>query len=220
MRIISGRFKGSNLKMPKGIRPTQNKTRKAVFDILGDICGLSFLDLFAGSGLVGIEALSYGAGKVILVESNNRVLKILQENIANICLDDPIKESILVFPIDAHKAISRFCENRELFDIIFLDPPYYPVRDDIRQGRLISNGASQACHVKAKTPKASSSFSVAKKTLQILDGHDILTPSGLVLIQHYKRDILPESLKNLSLHKQYKYGDTLLSLYKKISDFE
>lgn len=57
MRITTGKYKGRNMLMPKGIRPTQNKVRKAIFDILGDIEGLSFLELYAGSGAVGFEAL-------------------------------------------------------------------------------------------------------------------------------------------------------------------
>ena len=68
MRIITGKYKGRTLKMPRGIRPTQNKVRKALFDILRDIQGLSFLELFAGSGAVGIEALSQGAGDVVFIK--------------------------------------------------------------------------------------------------------------------------------------------------------
>lgn len=185
MRIISGRFKGRNLKVPEGARPTQNKVRKAIFDILGDISGLSFLDLFAGGGAVGIEAFSYGAGKVILVENNGRIFKVLKENVANICPDEESRDQILALVLDTQKAISRFHENKESFDIIFLDPPYYQ--------------------------------DMAKKTLQTLDVYDILTPSGIIFVQHYSQDILPKELTNLALFKQYKYGDTRLSLYKGLS---
>ena len=62
MRIISGKYRGRIIKMPKNIRPTQNKVRKALFDILGDITGLSLLELFAGSGAVGFEAASFFRG--------------------------------------------------------------------------------------------------------------------------------------------------------------
>jgi 16S rRNA (guanine(966)-N(2))-methyltransferase RsmD len=63
MRITTGIYKGRVIKMPKGTRPTQDKVRKALFDIMGDIEGLSFLELFAGSGAVGIEAVSRGAAE-------------------------------------------------------------------------------------------------------------------------------------------------------------
>ena len=75
MQIISGSFKGRRLRFPKGIRPTQNKVRKAIFDCLGDcVKGSAFLELFAGSGAVGIEALSYGAEWVSFVESDSACL--------------------------------------------------------------------------------------------------------------------------------------------------
>jgi 16S rRNA (guanine(966)-N(2))-methyltransferase RsmD len=74
MRIISGKYKGRIIKRPKGIRPTQDKVRKALFDILQDIAGLSFLELFAGSGAVGIEALSRGIRDLTLVEYNRDCL--------------------------------------------------------------------------------------------------------------------------------------------------
>ncbi len=84
MRIISGRFKRKIIKMPKGIRPTQDKVRKAVFDILRDMKKASFLDLYAGSGAVGLEALSWGAHRVIFVESDRRCIKKLKGNLASV----------------------------------------------------------------------------------------------------------------------------------------
>jgi 16S rRNA (guanine(966)-N(2))-methyltransferase RsmD len=82
MRITTGIYKGRNLLMPRGIRPTQELTRKALFDILGDIEGLSFLELYAGSGAVGIEAASRGAREVVLVENNSQVVKVLTQNLS------------------------------------------------------------------------------------------------------------------------------------------
>ncbi len=86
MRIISGKYKGRTLKRPKGIRPTQDKVRKALFDILADVKDLSFLDLFAGSGAVGIEALSLGAKEVVFVEQDRRCIEKIKENISVIGL--------------------------------------------------------------------------------------------------------------------------------------
>jgi len=178
MRITTGKYKGRNILSPKGIRPTQDKVRKAVFDILGDIEGLTFLELFAGSGAVGLEALSRGARGVVLVESNPESILTIKENIAILKPEDCI-----LYPSDSQKMIENLHKSRKTFDIIFFDPPYY--RD------------------------------LAKKTLQTLGAYDILSPDGLIVAQHFKRENLPESLGVLSLIRQYKYSDTFLSLYKK-----
>jgi 16S rRNA (guanine(966)-N(2))-methyltransferase RsmD len=178
MRIISGKYKGRLIKMPKGIRPTQDKVRKALFDILGDIEGLSFLELFAGSGAVGLEAASRGAKKVIFVEKDWECLRRIQEVLSVIRLSGyPVIRS------DAIEAIKKLAKKTEKFDIIFMDPPYY--------GDL------------------------AKKTLQSLEACDILARSGLIIVQHFKKDDLPETLGVLSLFRQSRYGDTILSFYRK-----
>jgi 16S rRNA (guanine966-N2)-methyltransferase len=179
MRITSGKYKGREIKAARNIRPTQDKVRKALFDILGDLEGVSFLELFAGSGAVAFEALSRGAGESVLVEYNSDCLLAIRKNI------DSLKEkTCTVYPTQVDRAIKDFCQEARRFDIIFFDPPYY-------QG-------------------------VAKKTLQTLAAYDILTPAGLVVIQHFKKDNLPDAAGDLTLFKQKSYGDTVLSLYKKV----
>lgn len=178
MRIISGKYKGRILKMPKGIRPTQDKVRKAIFDILGDMEGMAVLELFAGSGAVGIEALSYGAKQVTFVENNPDCIKALK---ANLSVLPNITCSVIEF--DASLAIKRLAEERAKFNMIFLDPPYFE--------------------------------GISKKTLQTLGAYDILAPVGFVIAQHFKRDDLPQNAGFLVLFRQAKYGDTVLSFYKK-----
>ncbi len=178
MRITTGKYKGKLLAMPKGIRSTQEKVRKAIFDILGDVGGLSFLELFAGSGGVGLEALSRGAKEVVFVEKDRRCIEKINKNLSLLgCL------GYRVIAQDAIKAIEQFNRNRQKFDIIFLDPPYY-------QG-------------------------LSKKTLQTLCAYDILAPNGLAVVQHFKKDNLPDGVGDLALFKQRRYGDTFLSFYKK-----
>src|SRR5580704_10411710 len=81
MKILGGKYKGRNFYMPAGIRPTQNILRAAIFDLLGhDLSGLSFLELFAGSGAVGLEAISRGADTVVMVEHNALNAKTIREN--------------------------------------------------------------------------------------------------------------------------------------------
>ena len=113
MRITTGKYKGRGLKLPKGIRPTQNKVRKALFDILGDIEGLSFLDLFAGSGSVGFEALSRGASFLALVERNSGCLAAIRQNMEILKNQD-----CAVYPQDAQKAIENFHKSHKSFDTV------------------------------------------------------------------------------------------------------
>jgi len=128
MRITTGKYKGRKLKMPAGIRPTQDKVRKALFDILGDIEGLTFLDLFAGSGAVGFEALSRQARGVVLVESNSASVAAIRENLAILKAEDCI-----VYPADSQKVIENLYKSRKTFDVIFFDPPY---RQDLAKKTL------------------------------------------------------------------------------------
>lgn len=119
MRITTGKYKGRNIGRPAGIRPTQDKTRKALFDILGDIEGLTFLELFAGSGAVGIEAASRGAQEVVFVENNPNALKALTSNTAY------IKDTrYMIIAQEAERVITRLDREKKRFDLIFLDPPY------------------------------------------------------------------------------------------------
>jgi 16S rRNA (guanine(966)-N(2))-methyltransferase RsmD len=181
MRITTGKLRGRKILMPKGIRPTQDKVRKALFDILGDIEGLSFLELFAGSGAIGIEALSRGASAVTLVEYNRACLLAIEKNIASLKL-----EGCVLYPQEAEKAIRRLHKEAGKFDIIFLDPPYYG--------------------------------DTSKKTLQTLAAYDILAPNGLAVVQHFRKEKLPAENGELILIKEARYGDTVLSFYKKRED--
>lgn len=120
MRILAGKYKGKALKAPKDIRPTQNVVRKAIFDILGDIAGLSFLELFAGCGAVGFEAASRGVEELTLIENNRECCTAIKENIACLHL-----EACEFYPKDALGAIEILHKHKRRFDIIFLDPPYH-----------------------------------------------------------------------------------------------
>lgn len=187
MQITTGIFKGRNIFLPKGIRPTQNKVRKALFDILGGIEGLTFLELFSGSAAVGIEALSRGAAFLTLVENNRHCLSMIRKNLGQLG-----SAGYIIIENDAERAPEFFKKQKKEFDLIFLDPPYsYPVR-----GQQLTDSA-------------------AKKTLQNLSQYDILAPNGFIIVQHSRKDNLPDAQGGLILFKQYKYGDTLLSLYKK-----
>lgn len=193
MRILSGKYKGKFIVMPKGIRPTQDKVRKALFDILGDIEGVLFLDLFAGSGSVGFEAVSRGVAELVLVEDNRVAQDAITKNIELLDV-----KSCNLYSQDACNAIALLHKNKKKFNIVFLDPPYY--KDIVLRLRSV--------------PKKSVD-SLAKKTLQMLEAYDIVAPNGFIVVQHFKKDILPEDIAILNMFRQAKYGDTLLSFYAK-----
>lgn len=111
--------------MPKGvkIRPTSQKVKEALFSILGSqIYEVSFLELFAGSGSVGIEAISRGAGQVFFVENNRLCIKAIEENLKSLGLE---YSPATLLPFAAERAIKALARKRQRFDFVFLDPPYY-----------------------------------------------------------------------------------------------
>jgi 16S rRNA (guanine966-N2)-methyltransferase len=123
MRIISGSSKGRRLKTPKGqfLRPTADRVKEALFNILPySFEGMRVLDLFAGTGNLSIEALSRGAAKAILVDSNPKSVKAIRENLSRLDLADRTE----VWPMPASRALSLLARRNETFDVIFLDPPY------------------------------------------------------------------------------------------------
>lgn len=203
MRIISGKYKGRVLKMPKGIRPTRDKVREALFDILGDIEGLSFLELFAGSGMVGLEALSRGAGDLTLVEYNRNCLLMIKKNIQSLGL-----ENCSLYSKEAQVTIRTLYKDGRKFDIIFMDPPYYP---ECSYSKKHFFGIPK----KYRSSRYIRDKELAKKTLLNLSTYDILAPNGFIVVEHFKKENLPEALGVLTLFKQKKYGDTILSFYRK-----
>lgn len=120
MKIIGGKFKGRNIFAPKTgtTRPTQGALREAVFNICqSEIVDAYFLDLFAGSGAVGFEALSRGSAHITLVEKNKTALHTIRKNIELF----NVAEQTTLLPLDANLAIEKMTKP---FDIIYVDPPY------------------------------------------------------------------------------------------------
>ncbi|MGI6097732.1 MAG: 16S rRNA (guanine(966)-N(2))-methyltransferase RsmD [Dethiobacteria bacterium] len=146
MRVIAGTRKGRLLKMPTGMktRPTADKVKEAIFNIIGSkIIDAYFLDLFAGSGAVGIEALSRGARQCVFVEKNGHCLKTIKTNLA---LTNFMDKAIIIKK-DVTKALSSSLRLlfTHKFDFVFLDPPYdsaiyETVLNGIREYDLITQG--------------------------------------------------------------------------------
>ena len=121
MRIISGEFRGRKLLSPRTlrIRPTSDRVRESLFNILGEKCiDAKVLDLFAGVGTVGIEALSRGAASVTFVDQHLQSVEYIRKNI------EFFREKADIIPTDTKRAIHILNKKEKKFDLIFLDPPY------------------------------------------------------------------------------------------------
>ncbi|MCL2702257.1 MAG: 16S rRNA (guanine(966)-N(2))-methyltransferase RsmD [Defluviitaleaceae bacterium] len=123
MRIISGSAKGTKLTAPEGFltRPTPDMVRESLFNIMQDrVHGARFLDLFAGSGAVGLEALSRGADFAVFIDSRRQCVDKIRQNAAKTRLSDKAR----VLLMEADKAVRLLSAEGQAFDIIYLDPPY------------------------------------------------------------------------------------------------
>lgn len=186
MKIIAGKYKGRNFFMPGQIRPTQNIVRKALFDLLGqDLEGLTFLELFAGSGAIGLEALSRGAQKCTFVERDEKCAELIERNAKSFNLQPASSsEGTPAYEIiqeDTFVTIKRLAGEKRKFDIIFLDPPY--------------------------------GVELAKKALKTLGGYGIVHPASVVVVQHNRREKLPAEPDGFRLVQEKQYGSSVLSIY-------
>jgi 16S rRNA (guanine966-N2)-methyltransferase len=121
MRVIAGTLRSRKLLAPKGeARPTSDRVREALFSALGDVSGARVLDLFAGSGALGIEALSRGAESAVFVDSSRASLEALRKNLQALDLESFAH----VMPVSVAKAIRSLGVSSDAFDLVFLDPPY------------------------------------------------------------------------------------------------
>jgi 16S rRNA (guanine(966)-N(2))-methyltransferase RsmD len=189
VRISSGRLKGRKVVTSRKIftstegdelRPTSSKVREAIFNILqAEIDQSMFLDLYAGTGAVGLEALSRGAERVFFVESNQVRSKAIVDYIKKLDLE----ARAVVYRETTNAFLKRAVMRGMQFDIIFADPPY--ISDDFEQA------------------------------LPYVAEHNILKDDGCILVEHSSKKVLPEHIHDIKRIKNYKYGDTMLTLYRK-----
>ncbi|BCL60436.1 methyltransferase small [Desulfomarina profundi] len=191
MRIISGTVKGRKLIAPparqgKTIRPTSDRAREALFSIIGQrIIHSDMLDLYAGTGAVGLEAFSRGANNVFFVEKNKIALQILQRNIS-LCLGN--RKNVSTIKVIRHDLTHSLPTGKlsslhpRGFDIIFSDPPY------------------------------SSNYSL--KSLLMLDKSNLLSNNGLLIIEERCNVSLPTELSFLRLFDRRVYGEASFWFYK------
>ncbi len=178
MRVITGTAGGTNLKAPDGLltRPTADKVKQALFnmiqfEIVGDV-----LDLFAGSGQLGIEALSRGAKNAVFVDARKESIAIIRENLKRTHLE----EKSQVIHSDYENFLKR-CKKK--FRLIFLDPPYAE--------KYLEN------------------------SIKLISEIDILTEDGIIITERPIEKTFDVKFEGLNRSKDYHYGKTVITLFRK-----
>ncbi len=187
LSITGGMWKGHRLKGPRGVRPTAGQVRASLFDVLGaSVEGTRWLELCAGSGAVGLEALSRGASHVVFVEHSPSVGRVLRQNLKRVGVSgtrDAETTTAEVWACAAREGVRRARRRALSLDIVFLDPPY--------PGGL-----------------------AAKILLEVAE-NDILAAHGLMIVEHASQDALPQHLGSaFRLVKSRRYGDTTLTTFQ------
>ncbi len=179
MRVITGRARGVTLKTPEGLqtRPTTDRVKEALFSVIHfDIPGAHVLDLFGGTGQLGIEALSRGAKRAVFVDESDKACKLINENLRRTRLE---QEGTVV----RGDYLAYLGRCREKFNIIFLDPPYAEV--------YLENALKRITEI------------------------DILQSGGIIVTERPLGKDLPFNFEGYERSKDYKYGNTLITLYRK-----
>ncbi len=185
LTLIGGRFARKKLRFIEKIRPTSTKVRKAVFTVLGEkLAGGTFLDLFAGSGAVGIEALSRGADRVIFVEKDPEVVKLIEKNLSLVgepCVINPARipeRGCVVLQWGIKRSLKFLKEKGIRARYVYIDPPYY--------GRW------------------------ERTVMKALSEYPVLEDGARVFLEHYKKTKI-QPWGNLVPIKTRRYGDTCVT---------
>ena len=179
MRVITGKARGINLKTPEGLqtRPTTDRVKEALFSVIHfDVPGARVLDLFGGTGQLGIEAISRGAKRAVFVDESEKACKLIRENLKRTRLE----QEATVLRGDYLAYLGRCTEK---FDIILLDPPYAEV--------FLENALKRITEI------------------------DILETGGIIVTERPLGKELPYDFEGYTRSKDYKYGNTLITLYRK-----
>jgi 16S rRNA (guanine(966)-N(2))-methyltransferase RsmD len=182
MRVIAGIYKGRRLKTLEGlsVRPTSDRMRETLFNILTPrIEGARFADVCAGSGAIGVEALSRGARHVTFIESSLKAARIISENLRN-C---GIREDYRVINREAIRALKNLASEKAQFDIIYFDPPYdssiyTPVMWLIAKQDLLAESGVVIVEHRRQTPLAPN-YDRLRPYRQVVQGESLLTFFGV-----------------------------------------
>lgn len=179
MRVITGKARGVVLKTPEGMntRPTSDRVKEALFSAINfDIPGMDVLDLFGGTGQLGIEALSRGANRAVFVDASEDACKLIRENLKRTKLEAQGR-------VVRSDYLSYLKTCKEKFGIIFLDPPYAEV--------------------------------FLENSLNFITEIDILQSGGIIVAERPLGKELSLELPGLTRSRDYKYGNTLVTFYRK-----
>jgi 16S rRNA (guanine(966)-N(2))-methyltransferase RsmD len=190
MRVIAGTYRSRILKSLKGLalRPTSDILRETLFNVLGPaIAGARFVDVFAGTGAVGIEALSRGAAEVVFIEKHPPAVALIRKNLESL----GIRSGATVMGADALRGLEKLAANRAAkytedsppFDFVFLDPPYAAAEE-------------------------------YERVLRFLGSAPFLAAGSVVIAEHHKKFDLPAHAGSLTRFRILKQGDAALSFYR------
>ena len=181
MRVITGTARGTNLKAPDGLetRPTADRVKQALFNIIQYEISGSVLDLFAGSGQLGIEALSRGAKRAVFVDERQSALDIVRENLRRTHLTEQAQ-------LVRSDYLSYLTHCKESFKLIFLDPPYAE--------KYLENA------------------------IKCISEIDILAEGGIIITERPLEKPLTEDFSGLIRSKDYHYGKTAITLFRREKD--
>jgi 16S rRNA (guanine966-N2)-methyltransferase len=207
MRVIAGKYRSRTLRTLHGLalRPTSDRLRETLFNILGpEVQGSVFVDSFAGSGAVGIEALSRGADEVFFIENHAPAAAVIRKNLESLGIPVGTRAiggpRVEILSRDALPGLESLVNRRVVADFVYVDPPY-PAKDEY------------------------------DRVLELLGEPHLLAPEGCVVVEHLVRDLappsghlepltglpqwsLPERIESLERVRVVEQGDTALSFYR------
>lgn len=193
MYIITGKYKRAKIASPKGfvVRPTSARVRGALFNICqGETEDAVFLDLFAGSGAMGLEALSRGAKKVIFVDKGKESIQCIRKNLETL----KVTKEAEVYGLDLFLFLSKAAQSGRKFDLIYADPPYSKSLRPDEKG-------------------------LGQKVLETIDLLDLLTPLGKLFVEDDEKALQPNhNLATLNFIDARSYGSSALYQYQRKSE--
>lgn len=221
MRIIAGRFGGRRLRVPPGvIRPAMDQLRESVFGTLGPLDGLAFLDLFAGSGSVGLEAASRGAARVVFVESDRKKIATLQRNVSDILGDEQFPAEIVPRPVE--RFIAQYRQFRDF------DASSRAANSRAQAGSRESAGSPEIAAEGDKVQPGHHAFHVIfadppfpyKKRSELLTkigASTLAAPDAWILVHYPEEDPLPDTIPGLEWIKEKRFGRSHVRFFQKVS---
>jgi 16S rRNA (guanine966-N2)-methyltransferase len=208
MRIIAGRYRSRVLTGPAGMstRPTSDRLRETLFNVIAPrLEGAAFLDLYAGSGAVGLEALSRGARSVVFVERAPAALKVLRGNLTALAVREGFRVEARSVGAFLHPSANS-SPKQERYEVVFLDPPYDAAAEYERTLGFLGGEGSAPRSPSARDPSTSSGQAL---------GHpeSFLSAGAVVVAEHRRKEKLEDRYGLLRRTRALEQGDAALSFY-------